>query len=249
MGCPAFCVNAKLFRPYSKFWVIKMKKTLLILNGDIGSTTLLYDYNYRLDLNRILDGESVPFKAIIFNNGHLGSKSFECAVKACAELDVSYELLDIRPITNFIDVEFIGNVPRGTIVPPIAPLSGPHPYNIIMWSIAIEYADKLEFDRIVVANHQNDHVICPTLNAEFVTLLSCAAQKGTNNKIEIWAPYMHLSTTKIIERGLKIGIDYENDTWSCCMSDDYPCMACSGCRARNMYLEEAKFNFNPHKPH
>jgi 7-cyano-7-deazaguanine synthase in queuosine biosynthesis len=82
--------------------------------------------------------------------------------------------------------------------------------------------------------------IYPDCRSEFITTFSNAEILGTYNHIFINAPYTHISKADIAEIGLRLGIDYDADTWSCYKGGDEHCHKCGTCVERDEALFIAK---------
>jgi 7-cyano-7-deazaguanine synthase len=211
-------------------------KTVLILSGGMDSTTLLYD----------LMNTHKPewIKVLSFNYGQRHKKELEFAANTCKKLGVEHHIIDLSNLTFLISNSALTNpnieVPEGhyedesmksTVVPN---------RNSIMLSIAVGYAESLSFDCVAIANHTGDHSVYPDCRSEFITTFSNAEILGTYNHIFINAPYTHISKADIAEIGLRLGIDYDADTWSCYKGGDEPCHKCGTCVERDEALFIAK---------
>jgi 7-cyano-7-deazaguanine synthase len=211
-------------------------KAVVILSGGMDSTTLLYDM--------VNQGQEV--KALSFHYGQRhAQKELICAAKTCEKLKVDHKIVDLSKIKHLIsnsaltgDIE----VPEGhyedesmmkTVVPN---------RNMIMLSIAIGYAENLDYKYVAIGNHSGDHAIYPDCRHEFIEALDKASKLGTYSEIRIFAPYTHLSKGDIATLGLKLGIDYDHDTWSCYKGGDEHCGKCGTCVERIEALAEAKAN-------
>ena len=103
---------------------------------------------------------------------------------------------------------------------------------------------------ITVANNHNffagtgsgllvSNSIYPDCRQEFIMAFSNAEILGTYNNIFINAPYTLITKTDIAEIGLRLGIDYDTDTWSCYKGGDEPCEKCGTCSERIEALRDA----------
>jgi 7-cyano-7-deazaguanine synthase len=93
---------------------------------------------------------------------------------------------------------------------------------------------------VAFANHSGDHAIYPDCRPIFVNALNRASQLGTYNKIKIYSPYVKMNKGEIALTGLKLGIDYDKETWSCYKGEETPCGKCGTCVERIEALEWAR---------
>lgn len=208
-------------------------KTVVILSGGMDSTTLVYDLIKQEDNVRCLS----------FDYGQRHKKELEYASKTCKKLNIQHKIVDLTNITSLIsNSALIGDmkVPDGhyedeTMKQTVVPNR-----NMIMLSIAIGFAENIGFDRVAIANHSGDHAIYPDCRTEFIEATSLAGKLGTYNKIEVYSPYSEMTKADIVEIGLKLGIDYEGDTWSCYKGQDRHCGKCGTCVERAEAINEAK---------
>ena len=70
--------------------------------------------------------------------------------------------------------------------------------------------------------------------------MSHASELGTYNKIKIISPFCNITKTEIVKIGLKLGIDYENETWTCYEGKENPCQKCGTCVEREEAIQLAK---------
>lgn len=208
-------------------------KTVLILSGGMDSTTLLYDLLYYQH----------EVKALSFNYGQKHSKELWYAKRTCEKLKVEHQIIDLSVITPLISNSALTSdkeIPEGHYQDESMKITVVPNRNAIMLSIAVGWAENLNYQSVSIANHAGDHSIYPDCRTEFITALSLAEQLGTYNKIKINAPYSDISKIDIAEIGLKRGIDYDKDTWSCYKGLVEPCHKCGTCVERDEAIIEAK---------
>lgn len=208
-------------------------KVILIISGGMDSTTLLYDLKNR--------GHEI--KALSFNYGQRHKKEISYAKRSCRKLGVPHCVVNLSAISKLISNSALtGNidVPEGhyqsknmkvTIVPN---------RNMIMLSIAIGYAENLQYDCVAIANHAGDHYIYPDCRPEFIEILNNASNLGTVNHIKIYAPYTNITKTDISKIGATLGINYSTDTWTCYKGEENPCGKCGSCIEREEALQGIK---------
>jgi len=208
-------------------------KAVIILSGGLDSTTLLY-YMLRREHS---------IKAMSFNYGQRHVKELDYAKKVCKKLGVEHEVVDIRNIGKLISNSSLmgkGKIPEGhyqaesmksTVVPN---------RNMIMLSIAIGWAENMKYEAVAIANHSGDHAIYPDCTPKFIELLDMAANVGTYQGINIYAPFTDINKNDVAMLGLGMGIDYDKDSWTCYKGLEVACGKCGSCTERKEALDYAK---------
>lgn len=208
-------------------------KTILVLSGGMDSTTLLYDLLYYQH----------TVKALSFNYGQRHKKELNYASKTCLKLGVEHRIVDLSVITPLISNSALTSnveVPEGHYADESMKITVVPNRNMIMLAIAIGWAENLKYDSVSIANHSGDHAIYPDCRTEFMTALSLASQLGTYSKIKLNTPYSDIYKIDIALKGLKLGIDYDKDTWSCYKGLDKACDKCGTCVERIEAITSAK---------
>ena len=207
-----------------------MKDSLLVLSGGMDSTTMLYDYASDIAL------------AVTFNYGsNHNAREIECARHHCLHLGIELIVIDLPFIGRLFKSSLLGGadqIPlgnyddenmRSTVVPF---------RNGIMLAVAAGIAESRGLRRIMLANHGGDHAIYPDCRPGFIDAMSRAIAAGTYDKLEIFAPYTHLSKTEIARRGAALGVDYAH-TYSCYKGGAVHCGQCGTCSERRQSFAEA----------
>jgi 7-cyano-7-deazaguanine synthase len=212
-------------------------KTIIILSGGGDSGTLLHD----------LVNQGHEVKALSFNYGQKHVKELDFASKMCKKLGVEHKIIDLGIIIPLISNSALTNkniqVPLGHYEDPSMKITVVPNRNMIMLSIAIGYAENLNYNCVSIANHKGDRSQYPDCRYEYIQALNLASFLGTYNNIKIHAPYTELTKTDIFEIGLELGIDYDKETWSCYQGGEKPCegpIKCGTCTERDEALEGAK---------
>ena len=202
-------------------------KTVLIFSGGLDSTCLLSQLIEQGDEIRLL-------------NFHYGSKHNN------KEREAAETIADIytKPLKK-IDLDFIGetfksdllksgeDIPEGHYEDPNMKKTVVPFRNGIMLSIAVGYAESLQFDRVSYGAHLGDHAIYPDCRSEFIDTFRMAAALGTYKKITIYTPFVKLK----LDKGdiAKIGFDNNaplNLTWTCYKEGNKHCGKCGACVER-----------------
>lgn len=202
---------------------IMAKDTLLVLSGGMDSTTLLYDYRQRIAL------------AVTFDYGsNHNAREADCARRSCERLGIEWLCIPLGFMGKYFrsalldgadaipDGEYAADNLSATLVPF---------RNGIMLSVAAGLAESRGLDRVMMANHAGDHVIYPDCRPEFVEAMNAAIATGSGGKVELTAPYTHLTKNDIARRGAILGVDYSL-TYSCYRGGERHCGRCATCRER-----------------
>jgi 7-cyano-7-deazaguanine synthase len=209
-------------------------KTVCVLSGGMDSTTLLH-YLVR-------EGDEVL--AVSFDYGQRHRKELDFAAGTCEKLGIEHRVVDISDIGGMLGGSALTDpgvdVPAGHYQDPTMRLTVVPNRNMILMSIAGGYAVAQGCDRLAVAVHAGDHAVYPDCRPEFIEALGKALLLGNYEQIDIFAPFLTWSKGDIARLGLELGIDFENDTWSCYQGGEEPCGVCGTCVERAEALETAK---------
>ena len=118
------------------------------------------------------------------------------------------------------------------------PLSYVPARNTIMLSIALAWAEVLSASNIYIGVNAVDYSGYPDCREEYIKAYQDMVHLATRatvegNSITINTPLMHLSKPEIIQRGIKLGVDYSK-TISCyqACADSLACGVCDSCVLR-----------------
>lgn len=181
-------------------------------------------------------------EALSFDYGQRHKKELAFAKQNCDMLGVNHRVVDLTSITPLISNSSLtgsADVPDGHYTDESMKITVVPNRNMIMLSVAIGYAENLDFEQVAIGNHAGDHAIYPDCRTEFVTALSEAAQLGTYNNIRLLPVFTDISKSDIAAIGNAIGVDYDL-TWSCYKGGDTHCGTCGTCVERLEALDEAK---------
>lgn len=117
--------------------------------------------------------------------------------------------------------------------------------NTVMLSMALAWAEVLNAADIFIGVNAVDYSGYPDCRPEYIGAFETMANLATRTGVEgtrfhIHTPLMRLSKAEIIQRGLKLGVDYGR-TVSCYQADESgkACGACDACRLRKQGFVEA----------
>jgi len=207
-----------------------MRDCLIVFSGGLDSTTMLYEYRDRIGL------------AVSFDYGSNHNKrELYYAQLNCQKLGIEWLCLPLNFIHDYFQSSLLAGddaIPEGkydeeNMKSTVVPFR-----NGIMLSIACGLAESRGLKYVMLANHSGDHNIYPDCRPEFINSMSNAMQSGTDTKVEIFAPYTHLTKADIARKGKLLGIDYSL-TWSCYRGGEHHCGKCATCIERHEALLEA----------
>lgn len=221
-----------------------MKKIVVLLSGGMDSTTLLHELTECYD----------EVAAISFNYGQRHKKELEYAKKTCKKLGVEHKIVDISVFNELIDQSSLtGDIPvphghyeeesmKQTVVPN---------RNMILIAMATAWAVNKGYENVAYAAHSGDHAIYPDCTPGFFFFLDRAINQGNYGNVHLRAPYINMDKTDIAEIGLKMGIDYDEETWTCYEGKDEPCGKCGACieRAEALELAQKRIDMDKSRSH
>lgn len=105
--------------------------------------------------------------------------------------------------------------------------------NANLLSMAVSYAEANDCNAVFIGAHSEDFAGYPDCRPEFFDAFQAVVDIGTKPEttISLEAPFVEWSKTEIAERGLELGVPYE-DTWSCYRDDEPACGTCDSCALR-----------------
>jgi len=201
-------------------------KTVCLLSGGMDSTTLLY--------HLVNEGDDVL--AISFDYGQRHGKELEYAAKTCEKLKVNHRICNIGGVGAFLQGNALTSkdieVPEGHYEDESMRLTVVPNRNMILMSIAGGYAISQACNRLAIAVHAGDHAVYPDCRPVFVGYFEKALQVGNYEPISVYTPFLKWRKTKIAKLGQRLGINYEEETWSCYKGGEEPCGKCGTCIER-----------------
>ena len=209
------------------------RRTVCVFSGGMDSTTLLY---------QLFDaGDEVL--AVSFDYGQRHRKELEFAARTAARLEIEHRITDISAVSGLLQGNALTSgsmaVPHGHYQDESMRLTVVPNRNMIMMAIAGGYAVARGCDRLAVAVHAGDHDVYPDCRPEFIRNFEAALRSGNYEPVAVYAPFTGWTKTDIVRLGLKLGIDYERDTWSCYEGGAEPCGRCGTCVERAEALAAA----------
>lgn len=213
---------------------MKNQKTLVVCSGGLDSVTLAYQVAAEQQLAGLLS----------FNYNQRHQKEIQFAQLAAKRLGCSHQVIDISNIGTLLISSLTDtniSVPEGhyshenmasTVVPN---------RNAIMLSIAFGLAQSMQANAVGIAVHGGDHFIYPDCRPEFIAAFAHMQKLslGTDNPIELYAPYLHISKGEIAKQSVKFNVPID-ETWSCYKGEETHCGRCGTCVERLEAVHEAQ---------
>ncbi|KZX47246.1 7-cyano-7-deazaguanine synthase QueC [Haloarcula sp. K1] len=102
--------------------------------------------------------------------------------------------------------------------------------NANLLSMAVSYAEANDCGAVFIGAHSEDFSGYPDCRPAFFDAFQSVIDAGTkpDTDIDLVAPFVEWSKTDIAERGVELGVPYE-DTWSCYRDDEPACGTCDAC--------------------
>lgn len=115
--------------------------------------------------------------------------------------------------------------------------------NTVFIAIGLSLAEARQAKRLILGVNAVDYSGYPDCRPDYLdafqNLANLASKAGRAGQgIELWAPLVTWSKTRIVSEALRLGVPIE-DTWSCYSGGDHPCGVCDSCRIRDAALRDA----------
>lgn len=219
---------------------VSTPKAVVLLSGGLDSATTL----------AVAGEEGFDCHALSFDYGQRHRFELEAARRVAASLGaVEHRMIDIdlrafggSALTDDIDVP--KNHPPGAIGEGI-PITYVPARNTIFLSFALACAEVLEASDIFIGANAIDYSGYPDCRPAFIEAFEKMANLATRMGVQgrhttIHTPLISLSKAQIIQRGLKLGVDFAL-THSCYDpgEDGRPCGHCDSCLLRAAGFREA----------
>ncbi len=219
------------------------KKAVVLLSGGLDSATVL----------AMAHAAGYAVHALTVDYGQRHRAELTCARQLAQSLGVQEHKIvqiDLRALggsalTAEVDVPFhrddVQTEPRSTIPVTYVPAR-----NTILLAIALGYAEVIAAFDLYIGVNAVDYSGYPDCRPEFVKQFAILANVATKAGVEgaglfrIHAPLISWSKTRIIQEGMKLGVDYRW-TLSCYQPDAQgrACGKCDSCHFRRKGFEEA----------
>lgn len=180
--------------------------------------------------------------AVTFDYGSNHNRREEaCAAEHCRKLGIEHLTIPLAFIGRYFKSSLLEGgdaVPEGhytaeNMQSTVVPFR-----NGIMLAVAGGLAESRGLGKVLIANHDGDHVVYPDCREGFVQAMDKAVAEGTGGKVRVEAPYTRMSKADIARVGGRLGVDYAR-TYSCYKGGEKHCGKCATCLERREALREA----------
>lgn len=209
----------------------KKHDAIVLLSGGMDSTTLLYAVK-----------EKYTPLALILSYGQRHEKEIMIAQTVASRAGVDYQKLAIPfPTTGSSLLD------KSSAIPQRMTKNIPSTYvparNTVFISLAVSFAEANGVGKVFIGINAVDYSGYPDCRPEYVLafnkLLKLATKSGIEGSpVRVEAPYINLSKSEIIKKGISLGVPYEF-TWSCYKGERKPCGTCDSCKLRAKGFKEA----------
>ena len=215
-------------------------KALVLISGGVDSTTCLgmavKEYG----------NENVIGLSIFYGQRH--DKEIKAADAVCDFYKVEHITLDLSTMFQFSDCTLLkhseGEIPEESYAKQLEktdgkPVSTYVPFrNGLFLSSASAIALSKGCSKIYYGAHSDDAAgsAYPDCSDAFNNAMNTAIYEGSGKQLQIEAPFINLTKSQVVKKGLEIGVPYEL-TWSCYEGHDKACGKCGTCIDRKKAFE------------
>lgn len=193
-----------------------MKTKGILLSGGIDSNTLLLKYKKRIK------------KAFFIDYGSdLNKKELDIVQRNTKRLGISLEIIDLTNIFPKQGSSIFGDKELVDIENAIIPFR-----NLVMVSSILPTCVLYNITEILIGTHDSDAQTFPDCTKRFNNALNTVLQNADNYKIKVVAPYKDSSKEDILGEANQLGLNINEDTWSCYKGEENPCGECPNCKLR-----------------
>lgn len=202
-------------------------RAIVSLSGGMDSVTVLAEAVHNLGRENVF--------GVCFNYGSKHNKWENMAAFDVANhYKVPCRLVDFKSAMEGIQSNLLldgGAIPEGhyqeetmrqTVVPG---------RNLIFISLLMGVAWSRGAKQVWLGIHAGDHFIYPDCRPTFFHAMNAAVNAGSDEKVELVAPFLHGTKTTIIKRGLELQVPYHL-TRTCYKDSAVSCGVCGACQER-----------------
>jgi len=198
--------------------VLKNNEVVVLLSGGIDSSVLLYYVKKSKGLDPI---------GLIIDYGQRPELEIDCAISLCKSLGCKSELFFLGDLGKILGMDL-----QNVVIPN---------RNAILLAIATAYAAKNDLHTVYYGPNLNDYELFPDCRKEFVKSLEKAFRVSLGKPINLRAPFINFSKSKIIQIGHKLQVPFYL-TFSCYIGEKYHCGKCISCIERKNAFKEANID-------
>ncbi|CAN7382847.1 7-cyano-7-deazaguanine synthase QueC [Trinickia sp. LjRoot230] len=206
---------------------------VVIVSGGMDSVTLLHE---------VVRDASQPVLALSFAYGQRHQRELQCASTQTRRLGCDHRILDLAALAPALADSALTDEQRA--IPKISEAMGdPQPptyvpnRNMLFLAIAVALAETTNRDTVYYGAQKHDLYGYWDTTPEFIARLNAVYGLNRKQPVRIVAPFMHLSKSEVLKRGLALGVDYD-ETWSCYAGGERACGVCPTCAERLAAFKE-----------
>ena len=156
------------------------------------------------------------------------------AIRIDRHYKISFRIINLEEVMDGFKSDLLksgGEIPEGhyedasmskTIVPA---------RNIIFISILTGLAWSIKAEEIWLGIHAGDHAIYPDCRPEFYYAMKRAIEVGTDEMVELIAPFLYQGKNDIVKKGIELNVPFEL-TRTCYKDQELACGKCGSCVER-----------------
>lgn len=215
-----------------------MSKTLVLYSGGLDSTVLLYKMVKEKGAENVI--------ALDMYYGQKHKKELECATYHCEKLSVKSIRTDLSNVYSLnkdasaLLAESSQEISKKSYAEQLSDGGKVNAYvpfrNGLFLAYAAAVAEMLGCTEIAYGAHADDAAgnAYPDCSVSFVESMRKAILLGTQSDIALLAPWINLTKSEVVKRGLDLGMSKEDfqHTWSCYEGQEFPCGHCGTCLDR-----------------
>lgn len=199
-----------------------MNNAIVLLSGGIDSTTALYWTKQKTSSVYTIN---IEYAQASYQEASASKRIAEAA-------GVKEHITVILPFFKDIQTRYHPATRRSSgIISAYVPAR-----NLVIYSIAVSYAETLNADAIIFGSNADDARELPDATPKFIRDMNKLIELGTKMGVagvpaKIINPFIKLTKTDVLRAALSLKVPLQL-TWSCYEDVELPCGKCRGCRTR-----------------
>jgi 7-cyano-7-deazaguanine synthase len=217
------------------------KNVVSVLSGGLDSSIMTYILYRKYGAEKVF--------ALSFDYNQKQKYELVCASRTCAHLNITHKILDLSILGNIVQ-SVSANISGTNIQMPTIKdvLADPQPKtyvpfrNMILNALAFSYAEANKASHVFTGLQVHDQYGYWDTSQAFVNNMNTVASLNRTHKVEIVAPFSHLSKHHEILIARELGNVKFEDTFTCYdpTEDNKACGKCPSCSERIQNFIKAK---------